>query len=115
MGKSSPFRTPFSSQRVNRSQSLLKHARHHFYTTFPLVLEKSSCKKCLLVRFEILGLFLNTMTTDDKISRWKRDNFVQKIQMQLSQEPKAISLFFFPFLKSRSNFEYFGKKKSLIT
>ena len=48
----------------------------------------------LLVGFEILGVFLNTMTTDVKISRSNRDNLAQQIQMQLSQEPKIFLDFF---------------------
>ena len=84
----SRFRTPFGSQRINASQSLLKSARHHFYTIVPLIWDKLSCKKLLLVRFEILGLLLNTMTIDHKISRRNRYNFAQQIQMQLAGELK---------------------------
>ena len=118
MSKRSRFRPPFGSQRVGGSKSLLKSAQHHFYTIFPLMWDKLSCKKLILVRFEILGLFLNTTTTDDKISRRNRDNLVQQIRMQLSQQQKSFSLFFFffAFLKSTSNFLFFGeKKKSLIS
>ena len=45
----------------------------------------------LLVRFEILGLCRNTVTTDDEISRRNGDNFAQQIQMQLSQELNIFS------------------------
>ena len=54
------------------------------------------------------------MTTDDKISRRNRDNFAQQIPMQLPQEPKTFSQYFFAFPKSKSNFEYFEKKKKRL-
>ena len=82
------FRTPFGSQRINPSQSLLKSSRHHFYTNVPLIWDKLSCKKLLLVRLETLGLFLNTITTDLKISRRNSYNFAEQNQMQLAGEPK---------------------------
>ena len=88
MSKRFRFKKHFHSQRVNRSKSLLKSSRHHFYTISQVIWDKVSCKKLHLVKLETLGLFLNTMTTDDKISRRKRDNFAQQFQMSLSQEPK---------------------------
>ena len=73
--------------------------------------DKLNCKKLLLVRFEILRLFLNRMTTDDKISHRNRHNFGQQIQMQLSQQQNSFLLFFFffffAFLKCTSNFQHF--------
>ena len=111
MSKRSRFRTSFGSQRFNGSQSVLKSVQHHFYIIFQLIWNKLSCKKLFLIRFEILGLFLNTMTTDDNISRRNRDNFVQQIQMQLPQQPKIFSRYFFAFLKSTSNFQYFDKRE----
>ena len=81
MSKGSRSTTPFGSQRVNRSQSLLKSARHHFDFIVPFIKDKLTCKMLCLFRVEILGLFRNTMTTDDKICRPNRDNFAQQIQM----------------------------------
>ena len=114
MSKTSRFRTPFGSQGVNGSQSLLKTARHHFYTTVLLILDRLSCKKLLLVRFQILPLFLNTMTTNDEIFRRNRDHFGQQIQMKLSQKPKTIYQVFFAFQKSTLTFENFRIKKTLL-
>ena len=56
---------------------------------------------------KILGLFVNTLTADDKYSLVNRDNLMQHIQMQLSQKEKKFSEFFSVFLKSRLNFENF--------
>ena len=50
-------------------------------------------KKLFLVRLEILGLFVNTLSDDDKYSRLNREKFTQKVQMQLSQTPKPFSNF----------------------
>ena len=93
MAKTSFFRQPFGSQRVNWCQKMLKSARHHFYTTVPLIGEKLSLKKLLLVRSEILRLFVNTFTANDKDSRHNKENFSQQIQMILSQKPKLFSIF----------------------
>ena len=100
MSKGSCFRAPFSSQRVNGSQALLKSALHHFYLIFPLIRDERSWKKLLLVRSEILGLFVNTLTADEKYSRYNREKFPQQIQMQLYKKPKTFSRLFIVFLKS---------------
>ena len=68
-----------------------------------------SWKKSLLVICKILGLFLNTLTTDDKYSLLNRDNLTQEIQMQLSKKQKPSCEFFSSFLKCISNFEHFVK------
>ena len=114
MSKRSRFRTHFGSQSVIGSQSLLKSARLHLSTILPIIWVKLSCKKLLLVRFEILGLLVETMTSNDKISRRNGDNSAQQVQMKLSQKPKTFSEFSFAFLKSISNFGYFPEKKSPI-
>ena len=94
MSGRSRFRTPFGSQRINGSQSLVKSASPYFNTIVPSFWDKLGCQKMLLVRFETLAIFLNIMTTDDEICRYNRDDFAQQIQMQLSQQLKQISLFF---------------------
>ena len=58
----------------------------------------------------MLGQFVNSLTADDKYSRQNRENFLQEIQMQLSQKPKTFTQFFIAFLDSTSSFEYFKKK-----
>ena len=52
-------------------------------------------------------------------SKWQQScsglwQFVVLIQMQLSFKPKALSIFFVPFLESTSNFEHFGTKMIVI-
>ena len=60
-----------------------------------------SFKPSLLVRFEILGLCVYTLTTNDQYSRHNRDNFKPPIQMAISKKPNTICQVFIAFLKSR--------------
>ena len=68
-------------------------------------------KKSLLVIHKILGLFVNTLTVDDKHYMLNRDNLTQPIQIQLSLKQKTFSYFFFAFLKSILNLKHLPKKK----
>ena len=45
----------------------------------------------LLDRSETLGLFLNTLTADDKYSRHNIGNSLQETEMQLCQKPNNFS------------------------
>ena len=63
-----------------------------------------------LVLGEILGVFVNTLTANDKYPVQDCDNFPLPTQMQLSEKRKTFSEFFAPFLESRSNFKNFEKK-----
>ena len=57
------------------------------------------------MRQKILGLFVNTLTVDEKHYLLNRDNLTQQIQMQLYQKHKTFSQFFVAFLKSILNFK----------
>ena len=48
--------------------------------------------------WQILGLFVNPLSADNKYSLLSRDNLQQHIQIQLSQKQKRISDFFLHFL-----------------
>ena len=65
----------------------------------------------MLVLFNILRLFVNTLTDDGKDSLLYRYNLTQPIQILLSQKRNTFSIFFSAFLKSILNFNYFQKKK----
>ena len=56
---------------------------------------------------EILGVFVNTLTSDGKYSLLNRQNLPQSIQLQMSKIQKSFSQFFAQYLKSTSNFEHF--------
>ena len=58
----------FDSQHVNESQTLLRSAWNNFYTTISLVWEETSRNKLVVVRSEVLGQLVNTLTDDNKDS-----------------------------------------------
>ena len=68
----------------------------------------------MLVLRKILGLFVNTLSEDDKYCLLYNDNLLQPIQILLSQKQKTFSQFFSAFLKSTLNSEHFQKKINLI-
>ena len=67
-----------------------------------------------MLKSEILGLFVNTLTADDKYSRHNWEKFPQPFQMQLSKKPKTFYENFIAFLISTQHFENFEKKMSFI-
>ena len=71
-------------------------------------------EKFVLVRCEILRLFVNTLNAEYTYSRRKMQNFPQQIQTQLFQKRKAFSRFFIAFLKCTSSLEHCEKKMSLL-
>ena len=68
----------------------------------------------MLVLRKILGLFVNTLSEDDRYCILYKDNLLQPIQILLSQKQKTFSQFFSAFLKSTLNSEHFQKKINLI-
>ena len=69
-----------------------------------------SWRKSALVWSEILRLFVNTLTADNKYSRSNVQNFEQQVQRPLSQKQKTFCGFFIAFLKCAWNLEYFEQK-----
>ena len=58
----------FDSEHDNGSQNLLKSARNNFYTTIPLIWDRTSRNRLVLVRSEVLGQLVNNLTADFKHS-----------------------------------------------
>ena len=104
------FRRPCGNQSANGFQTLLKLGRHHYYPIFPCIWDILSWKKSALVWSEILRLFVNTLTADNKYSRCNVHNFAQEVQMPLSQKQKTFCGFFIAFLKCAWKLEHFEKK-----
>ena len=69
-----------------------------------------SWKKSALVWSEILRLFVDTLTADNKYSRCNVHNFMQQVQTPLFQKQKTFFGFFIAFLKFAWNLEHFEKK-----
>ena len=67
-------------------------------------------KKSPSVWYEILRLFVNALTADDKYSGSNMQNFPQQFETILSQKQKTFSGFFIAFLKCALNLEHFQKK-----
>ena len=63
-----------------------------------------------IVGSEILTLFVNTLTTDDKYSRRNMVKFTEQLEASLSQKQKTFSRFFIAFLKCALNLEDLAKK-----
>ena len=62
------------------------------------------------MRCEILRLFVNALTSDDKHCDSNMQNFPQQFQTPLSQKQKTFSGPFNDFLKCAWNLEHFQKK-----
>ena len=71
-------------------------------------------QKSILETWKFFSRFFNTFTADDKYSLISRDNWMQTIQMHLSQKQKNFSESFSAFFESELNFEHFQKKMTLI-
>ena len=110
MCKKSRFRLPFQKEQGKLVSTLFKFERQHLYHIYCSTGRELSCKKSLLVIWESLTSFVNTISTVDKCSLPNRDNLMQPIHMELSQKLKTFSWFFPAFWKSRLNFELFQKK-----
>ena len=110
MSKKSHFRGTSENQRGKRAQALLKSASQHLYQIHWLLPGDVSRKKSLLLTWQILGLFLNTLLADEKYLVLQRNNLTIASEMQISQKQKTFSQFFAPVLKSILKFERFGKK-----
>ena len=66
--------------------------------------------KSFLVWYEILRLFVKTLTADDKDSGSNMQNLPEQFQTPLSHKQKTFSGFFIAFLKCAWNLEFFQKK-----
>ena len=99
----------FGRSHVNGSQRLLISARNKIHTTLPLILDRGSRTRLVLVRSELLGQFVNTLTPDYKYSLYNRENLLQQVPIQKSLKLKTFSRFLIALLKSTLNFEYFER------
>ena len=107
--KMSCFRTPFDNERVNGFQTLLNSARHRYYPIFSWIRGKFRWKKSALVLSEILRLFVNILTADEKCSRYNMQNLPQQLQTLLSHKENTFSGLFTGFLKCAWILEHFKK------
>ena len=107
MSKKSCLREPFAKEDGKCDQALFKSASQHVYHIHQSLPRKVSWKKSLLLTWQILGLLVNTLATDEKYPVLNRANLTIPIQMQLPQKQKRFPQFFAAFLKFRKNSELF--------
>ena len=62
------------------------------------------------MRFEILELFVNTLTTDDKYSSRNIQNLTEHLQTTMSQKQKTFYRIFITYVRSRRSSDDFVKK-----
>ena len=74
-----------------------------------------SWNKSAIVGSEILTMFVNTLTNDDKYSRRNMLNFTQQLEAPFSLKQKTFSRFFIAFLKCALNLKHFEKKDEYST
>ena len=78
------LKTTFNSQHVKRFQTLVKSAWEHFYHIFSSLWEEMIRKISPWLKFEIIGLFVNTWTAAYKYPVPDCENLPFPIQIQFS-------------------------------
>ena len=102
------------SERVKDSVKLFKSAKKPFYPNLAALWVKLSKKKLFLVRSEILGLLVNTLTVNYEYSRSNTEKLPLPVQIQLSEKLETFPRLFIAFSKSALNFDYFERKMVVI-
>ena len=105
--KKCSVRTPFDTQHVKESEKRLQSARENFYHIFSSLCKKLIWKISPSVIRQILGVFRNTLTANDKHPLWDCENFHIPIQNE------KVSSIFVLFLEFTSNLENFEKEDGL--
>ena len=83
LSKKRLVRTPFASQHINREQTFVKSSWQNSYQISSSPWGKVIWKISPLVICEILGVFVHTLTTDDKYPVRYCENLSSSIQMEL--------------------------------
>ena len=104
------FRTPFDSEPVKGTQTLVKFGREYFHLVFSSLWEDQVCDIRPLVTCWIFVLLGNILTAKGKYPLRYCQDLMIPVQMQLSWKVKTFSDFFVRFLETTLNFEHFEKK-----
>ena len=91
MCKKSGFKLFCQKENGKRVSTLFKSDRQHLRDIYCSTGRQLSCKESLLVICQRLRLFLNIMSAVEKCSLSNRDNLMQPIHMELSEELKTFS------------------------
>ena len=110
LSKKRRFRISFGKQHAKGSQALAKSLSEIFYHAFWSLGGEITWKISPLLKFEILGTFVNTLTADKNYRFGGSGDMQFPIQMQFSLKQKSFSQFFVLFIESPSNFKHFQKE-----
>ena len=91
----------------------MKFERKQFCQIVSYLWVKLSWKTSLLVISEVLGVFVDIFTADDKYSFSKRENILQDIRMQLSEKSSILINFILHCWNLNQTFNILQKKMSL--
>ena len=97
MCKKSGFRLPFQKEHGKLVSTLFKFERQHLYGIYCSTGRELSRKKSLLVIWQSLRRFVNTISAVDKCSLPNTDNLMEPIHMELSQKLKTFCSFILHF------------------
>ena len=78
------LKTSFDKEHVKRFQTLVKSSWEYFYHIFSSLWGEMTWKISPWLKFEMIGLFVNTWTADYKYPFPESENFPFPIQIQLS-------------------------------
>ena len=93
---------------------MLKSARHYYYPLFPWIFDKLSWKKSVLVRYKILGLFVNTLTAEYMYSGRNMQTLSNKFRRHYLENKRFFLNFLFPFWNLHDMENIFQKRESLL-
>ena len=109
----------FLSERINYFQKLLKSSERYFYLSLPSFWVKLGKKKIFLIKSQILGLLVNTLTVNCEYSRSNRDNLPLPTQITLSKKEYTFCDIFFCifgiYMKFRMTYRKYEPHQSSIS
>ena len=108
LSKKCRFRTRFDNQHVKPSQILAKSPSEHFDNVFSSFSKKLILEISPLVLGQILGVFVNLFTADDKYPVQDCENLHSQFKCNYMKNQKLFKVFV-PFLESTSNSKHFAR------
>ena len=97
MSRKRRLRVPFNKQHGKWVQTRFKSEQWYLYHIYWSLQRQLSLKKCRLVIWKILRLFVNIFIANDKYSLLNGDNLTKAIQMHISQKSIIFLNFFVRF------------------
>ena len=108
LSKNRRFRRRFESQHVKASQILAKSPSEHFDHVFSSFSKKLILEISPLVLGQILGVFVNLFTADDKYPVQDCENLHSQFKCNYMKNQKLFKIFV-AFLESTSNSKHFAR------